>query len=157
MIRYALRCECGHTFESWFQSSDVFDRQIKRRLVTCPLCEFAKVEKAIMAPRITRKSAGRPTPAPAVQPAAAPEPSPTPLMMAPQERELVAKLRELRDHVTKTAENVGEKFPTEARKMHYGDIEHRAIYGQATTDEARSLIEEGVEVLPLPVLPGDRN
>jgi hypothetical protein len=158
MIRYALRCECGHAFESWFQSSDVFDRQIKRRLVTCPLCESAKVEKAIMAPRITRKNAGPPPPAP-VQPAATtPEPpSPTPLMMAPQERELVAKLRELRDHVTKTAENVGEKFPTEARKMHYGDIEHRAIYGQATTNEARSLIEEGVEVLPLPVLPGDRN
>jgi hypothetical protein len=78
-------------------------------------------------------------------------------MMAPQEAELRAKLKELRDHVTKNADNVGESFPTEARKMHYGDIEHRPIYGEATPDEARSLIDEGIEVTPLPVLPGDRN
>ena len=77
--------------------------------------------------------------------------------MAPQERELVAKLRELRDQVLKNADNVGNKFPDEARKMHYGDIEHRAIYGEATTEEARSLIDEGVGVTPLPILPGDRN
>ena len=77
--------------------------------------------------------------------------------MAPQERELLSKLKELRDHVLKNADNVGNKFPDEARKMHYGDIEHRAIYGEATTEEARALIDEGVEVAPLPVLPGDRN
>jgi hypothetical protein len=80
----------------------------------------------------------------------------TPLMMA-QERELRAKLKELRDHVTKNADNVGERFPSEARKMHYGDIEHRPIYGEASPDEARSLIDEGIEVTPLPVLPDDRN
>ena len=80
----------------------------------------------------------------------------TPLMMA-QERELRAKLKELRDHVTKNADNVGERFPNEARKMHYGDIEHRPIYGEASPDEARSLIDEGIEVTPLPVLPDDRN
>ena len=80
----------------------------------------------------------------------------TPLMMA-QERELRTKLKELRDHIVKNADNVGERFPNEARKMHYGDIEHRPIYGEASPDEARSLIEEGVEVSPLPVLPDDRN
>jgi hypothetical protein len=153
MIRYALRCECGHAFDSWFQSSAVFDNQIKRKLVTCPACDSAKVEKAIMAPRLTRKRADRSTPAPAP----ATDTPQTPLMMAPQERELITKLRELRDHVTKTAENVGDKFPDEARKMHYGDIDHRPIYGEASRDEARSLIEEGVEVVPLPVLPDDRN
>jgi hypothetical protein len=153
MIRYALRCECGHAFDSWFQSSAVFDNQIKRKLVTCPACDSAKVEKAIMAPRLTRKRVDRSTPAPAPS-ADVPQ---TPLMMAPQERELITKLRELRDHVTKTAENVGDKFPDEARKMHYGDIDHRPIYGEASRDEARSLIEEGVEVVPLPVLPDDRN
>ena len=73
------------------------------------------------------------------------------------EFELLRLERELRDHVTKNADNVGTKFPEEARKMHYGDIEHRAIYGEASADEARSLLEEGVEVLPLPVLPEDRN
>ena len=83
-------------------------------------------------------------------------PASTPLMMA-QERELRAKLKELRDHIVKNADNVGERFPNEARKMHYGDIEHRPIYGEASPDEARSLIEEGVEVSPLPVLPDDRN
>ena len=80
----------------------------------------------------------------------------TPLLMS-QERELRAKLKELRDHITKNADNVGERFPNEARKMHYGDIEHRPIYGEASPDEARALIDEGVEVSPLPVLPDDRN
>ncbi len=83
-------------------------------------------------------------------------PRSTPLMMA-QERELRAKLKELRDHIVKNADNVGERFPNEARKMHYGDIEHRPIYGEASPEEAAPLIDEGVEVSPLPVLPDDRN
>lgn len=158
MIRYALRCECGHDFESWFADSAAYDRQHARGLVTCPLCDSAKVEKAIMAPRLGGKSKSNSRDTtdnlPVAQTTA--ERS-APLMMAPQERELVAKLRELREHVAKNAENVGSSFPNEARKMHYGDIEHRPIYGEATGDEARSLIEEGVEVLPLPVLPDEHN
>ncbi|HEY0235641.1 MAG TPA: DUF1178 family protein [Afipia sp.] len=161
MIRYALRCECGHAFESWFAESAAYDHQHARGLVTCPLCESPKVEKAIMAPRLGHTRKGNRAESrevadnlPVAQP---PAERPAPLMMAPQERELVNKLRELREHVTRTAENVGPRFSSEARKMHYGDIEHRAIYGEATTDEARSLIEEGVEVLPLPVLPDERN
>ena len=156
MIRYALRCECGHSFESWFQSSTAYESQHKRHLVTCPACDSAKVEKAIMAPRLASKStnaASAPEPAtPPDNPAAA-----SPLVMAPQERELAAKLRELREHVEKNAENVGRQFPQEARKIHYGDSEHRAIYGQATAEETRSLIDEGVEVMPLPLLPDERN
>jgi hypothetical protein len=156
MIRYNLRCERGHAFESWFQSSQAYETQEKRKLVNCPSCGSAKVERAIMAPQIvSKKSRDRAVPAPA----AATEtttPASTPLMMA-QERELRAKLRELRDHIVKNADNVGERFPNEARKMHYGDIEHRPIYGEASPEEARSLIDEGVEVSPLPVLPDDRN
>lgn len=155
MIRYALRCERGHEFESWFQSSSAYDSQHKRGLVSCPACDSTKVEKAIMAPRIVRK--GKSRSAPQLLAAASEETSSTSLVMAPQERELVAKLKELRDHVLKNADNVGKKFPDEARKMHYGDIEHRAIYGEATTEEARALIDEGVEVAPLPILPDDRN
>jgi hypothetical protein len=77
-------------------------------------------------------------------------------MMA-RERELRAKLKELRDHIVKNADNVGEQFPNEARKMHYGDIEHRPIYGEASVQEARELVEEGIQVAPIPVLPDDRN
>ena len=156
MIHYNLRCERGHSFESWFQSSSAYETQEKRKLVNCPVCGSDKVERAIMAPQIVSKK-GRDNAAPA--PAVGTEvtaPGSTPLMMA-QERELRAKLKELRDHIVKNADNVGERFPNEARKMHYGDIEHRPIYGEASPEEARALIDEGVEVSPLPTLPEDRN
>jgi hypothetical protein len=160
MIHYNLRCERGHAFESWFQSSAAYESQEKRKLVNCPVCGSAKVERAIMAPQIVSKKGrdkAEPAPAAPVDAAATTSAStPTPLLMA-QERELRAKLKELRDHIVKNADNVGERFPNEARKMHYGDIEHRPIYGEASPDEARALIEEGVEVSPLPVLPDDRN
>ena len=163
MIRYALRCERDHTFESWFQDSAAYDQQVKRKLVSCPVCESVAIEKAIMAPRIVGKK-GRERAEPVEQaaaPAAAPAPAAaaaeaTPLAMT-QERELRAKLKELRDHIVKNADNVGDHFPNEARKMHYGEIEHRPIYGEASPEEAKSLIDEGVEVSPLPVLPEDRN
>ena len=176
MIRYSLRCERDHSFESWFQDSGAYDSQVRRKLVSCPVCGSVKIEKAIMAPRIVSKK-GRErqevlretTAAPAAPAEATSAPqaqslpaqgssaqASTPLMMA-QERELRAKLKELRDHIVKNADNVGEKFPNEARKMHYGEIEHRPIYGEASPDEARALIDEGVEVSPLPVLPEDRN
>jgi len=160
MIRYNLRCERGHAFESWFQSSSAYESQEKRKLVNCPACGSAKVERAIMAPQIvSNKKARRDQEAPVAVAAPAADvtmSASTPLMMA-QERELRSKLKELRDHIVKNADNVGERFPNEARKMHYGDIEHRPIYGEASPEEARSLIEEGVEVSPLPVLPDDRN
>ena len=142
MIRYDLRCEHGHAFDSWFQSSSAYDSQVKRKLVTCPVCDSAKIEKAIMAPQIvSRKGREKPVPAPVADaPVADSTPSEsTPLLMA-QERELRAKLRELRDHIVKNADNVGERFPNEARKMHYGDIEHRPIYGEASPEEAKSQI-----------------
>jgi len=158
MIRYALRCDRDHTFESWFQSSSAYESQVRRKLVSCPVCDSVKVEKAIMAPRIVGKK-GRATPPP--EPAATPapeaaQPGSTSLMMA-QERELRTKLKELRDHIVKNADNVGERFANEARAMHYGDKEHRPIYGEASPEEAKSLIDEGIEVSPLPTLPEDRN
>jgi hypothetical protein len=151
MIRYSLRCETGHEFESWFQDSGSFDKQVKRKLVACPVCDSVKVEKAIMAPRIARKRGEKRAPALPNETAA-----PTPMVMSP-ENELRAKLRELRDFVKSNAEDVGQSFPTEARKMHYGEIKHRPIYGEATADDAKSLVDEGVDVMPLPVLPEDRN
>jgi hypothetical protein len=156
MIRYALRCERDHAFESWFQDSSAFDTQLKRKLVNCPVCNSVKVEKAIMAPRIVGKKGREVAPAGQAPAPAAQEAGSTPLMMA-HERELRAKLKELRDHIVKNADNVGPRFPNEARKMHYGEIEHRPIYGEASPDEARALIDEGVEVSPLPIPPDDRN
>jgi hypothetical protein len=157
MIHYILRCERGHAFESWFQSSAAYEQQEKRKLVNCPVCGSAKVERGIMAPQIVSKK-GRDIvePAPAAAMPATTTPASAPLVMA-QEREVRAKLRELRDHILSSSDNVGERFPNEARKMHYGDIEHRPIYGEASPDEARALMEEGVEVSTLPLLPDDRN
>jgi hypothetical protein len=161
MIRYTLSCERGHEFESWFQNSAAYDKQKKRGLVTCAACGSAKVDKAIMAPRLARTDIDvpidvsmppPPAPAPQAQPAKAPV-----AIMAPQERELRQKLKELRDHVTKNASYVGPKFPEEARKIHYGETEHRSIYGEASPDEAKALHEEGIEFHPLPVLPDDQN
>jgi hypothetical protein len=155
MIRYNLRCAKGHSFESWFQSSAAYESQEKRKLVSCPACGSVKVERAIMAPQVVSKK-GREAAVPEAPTTDATAQASTPLLMA-QERELRAKIKELRDHIVKNADNVGERFPNEARKMHYGDIEHRPIYGEASPEEARSLLEEGVEVSPLPILPDDRN
>jgi hypothetical protein len=134
---------------------------VKRGLVGCPICGSIKVDKAIMAPRLGRS--GKPidmpqAPPEAPLPAAAPAEAPAPVaMMSPQEREFRGKLKELRDHLTRNAENVGRKFPEEARKMHYGEIEHRSIFGEASPQEAKDLHEEGIEFHPLPVLPDERN
>jgi hypothetical protein len=165
MIRYTLACDQGHTFESWFQNSAAYDKQAKRGLVACPVCNSVKVEKTIMAPRLAgaTKRGNAPIPAPAPTPEAAtpapaaPAPAAPVAMMSPQEREFRTKLRELREHLTKNADYVGQKFPEEARKMHYGEIEHRSIYGEASPDQAKELHEEGIEFHPLPVLPDERN
>jgi hypothetical protein len=159
MIKYALVCDKGHQFESWFADSAAFDKQAKRKLVNCPACNSSKVEKAIMAPRLaaTKKRKTQVPAQPMAPSADAPVPAAPVAMMSPQEHELRTKLKELRDHLTKNADNVGKKFPEEARKMHYGEIEHRSIYGEATPEDAKELAEEGIEFHPLPILPDERN
>jgi hypothetical protein len=162
MIRYALACRQGHTFESWFQHSDAFDEQAKRGLIVCPTCGSSDVEKALMAPRLSQSVTGSKRHAAndaaetAQKTSVAGAKAPV-AIMSPQERQLRNKLKELREQLTKTAEHVGPRFPDEARKMHYGESEHRSIYGEASADEARELIEEGIEFHPLPVLPDDQN
>lgn len=156
MIKYALVCERKHNFDIWFSDSADYDKQRKRGLVTCPVCDSKKVEKAIMAPSLGRGARKRGARIDAPVPAATPAPEPV-AMISPQEQEFRAKLKELRDHLVKNAENVGKKFPEEARKMHYGEIEHRSIYGEASPEEAKDLHDEGIEFHPLPVLPDERN
>ncbi len=149
MIRYDLHCEAGHGFESWFRSSGDYDAQRKKKLVECPVCGSLEIEKQIMAPRLKRTDkAPRTKPAEEKAPVA---------MMSPQEAEFRQKLRELRDHVTRNAENVGEKFPELARKMHNEEIERRSIYGEASAEEVKSLLDDEVDIHPLPILPDDRN
>lgn len=179
MIRYALACPNGHAFESWFRNSADYDGQVARGLVTCPVCGSEKVEKALMTPRLGRSSksgAGRAAAAAALaeaamasapsDAAAPPETAPpappgearAPVaLMSPQEVELRHKLKELRDHLVKNAEHVGERFPDEARRMHYGEIEHRSIYGEASADEVKAMLDEGIAFHPLPMLPDERN
>ena len=158
MIRYSLNCDKGHEFESWFASSAAYDKQAKRNLIACPHCGSPKVDKAIMAPRLARTDKSAPIMAQAEESAPVAAEVPTPVaMISPQEREFRAKLKELRDHLTANADNVGKKFPEVARKMHYGEIEHRSVYGEASPQDAKELYEEGIEFHPLPVLPEERN
>lgn len=158
MIKYALVCEAGHGFETWFRSSDDYDKQRKRKLVECPACGNTEIEKQIMKPQVARTDRGRSrAPVSAPNAPATPEQPTAVAMMSPQEQFLRAKLKELRDHVTKNADYVGEKFPELARQMHYEEIEQRSIYGEAQPDEVEELIEEGVAVQPLPTLPEEKN
>jgi hypothetical protein len=155
MIKYALACEQAHEFESWFPSSDAYETQRKRGFVTCPVCDSPKVEKQIMAPALARRDKD-PSPRPsAIEPPAA-EAQPM-AILSEKEQQLRAMLKALREQVTKNAENVGDRFADEARRMHYGEVEHRSIYGEANLQEAQALWEEGIEIHPLPLLPDDRN
>lgn len=161
MIRYQLRCDADHDFESWFRDSAAYDGQRKRKLVTCPVCGSASVEKAIMAPALgrgTRKfseeSAAAPTPPPAP---VAPDAQQPVALISEKERELRDMLRAVREHVVKNSDYVGEDFATIARQMHEGEVEKRSIYGEASAEEVKSLIEDEIEVHPLPSLPDERN
>jgi hypothetical protein len=150
MIKYALACEKAHEFESWFPSSEAFESQARRGFVTCPVCDSPKVGKRIMAPSVARSDR-------APSPAAAPAEAQPVALLSEKEHEMRALLRELRDHVARNAEDVGERFPDEARRMHYGEIEHRSIYGRADPADARALLDEGIEVHPMPLPPDDRH
>jgi hypothetical protein len=168
MIRYSLACAEAHAFESWFPSGEAFESQRDRGLVACPFCGSTAVEKGIMAPAVARTDRG--VPADRTADASRPEPERTPdespaappprepvALLSEREQAVRAMLRAVREHVVKTAEHVGERFPDEARKMHQGEIEHRSIYGEANPAEVRALLEEGVGIHPLPPAPDDRN
>lgn len=157
MIRYTLACERKHEFEIWFNSSADYDRQIRRGLVGCPVCNSTKVDKAVMAPAIRSSARRRAEPLEIAEKPSAPAETGPVAMLSPQETEFRAKLRELHEHLTKNAVNVGKDFPDEARKIHYGEAEQRSIYGEASPEEAKKLREEGIEFQPLPPLPDEKN
>jgi hypothetical protein len=157
MIKFSLRCDTGHAFESWFRDNAAFDSQVKRGFVDCPVCGSIKIEKAIMAPHVARTD--RPSRAPTVEETPA-TPAPAPMAatnLTPEDRALRDMVRALRRHVEATADPVGPRFAEEALKMHQGEIAHRPIYGSSTPEDVAMLREEGVEFHPLPILPDDRN
>jgi hypothetical protein len=139
MIKYALLCADGHDFEGWFASSSGYERQAEAGQIACPVCGGGKVSKAMMAPNIAtsekRDGVGPP----------------------PVPREVVEMLRAVRRHVVENADYVGPRFAEEARKIHFGETEPRGIYGEATVTEAKALLNDGVEVCPLPKLPDEQN
>ncbi|MBX4927451.1 DUF1178 family protein [Rhizobium binae] len=140
MIRYSLACDNAHEFEGWFSESADFDRQVASGFLTCPVCHSAAVSKLLMAPSVStaRKKDERQT-----------------LAMDAMRQEALQKLKEAVAAVKANSEDVGTKFPEEARKIHYGEADPRGIIGQATLDEAQALVEEGIEIAAIPVLPED--
>lgn len=142
LIHYSLQCEQEHAFEGWFASSEDFERQQAGGLVTCPYCNSTRVSKALMAPSV---STGRQKERTQV------------VAMDTMRRETIAKIREAVREIRANADDVGENFPEEARKIHYGESEARGIIGQASPEEARALVEEGIEIAPLPTLPDDQH
>ena len=162
MIRYALLCGKDHGFEAWFRDSDTFDVQNAAGQVACPVCGAPEVRKAVMAPSVRRspKAQGPVAALPAEAPSAETAPSapaPEPVIVDDRFAKLRAALREVHDKLKREAVDVGASFPEQARAIHEGDAPRRAIYGTATADEVRGLVEDGVGILPIPVLPDDRN
>jgi hypothetical protein len=143
MIRFSLVCDNGHDFESWFASNDSYDFQVENNLVACPHCNVVKISKAVMAPAVARCK-----PAPARQNVA---------LIGQGQAELRKMARELHSKILAATVDVGAEFPAEARKIHDGDAPERAIRGQASLEEARALLDDGVSILPMPTLPDERS
>lgn len=142
MIRYSLICENAHDFEGWFSESADFDRQKASGFLACPVCGSLDISKVLMAPSISTARHKEKIGALAVNEA---------------QKEVAAKLKEVIASIRANSEDVGERFPEEARKIHYGETEARGIIGQASLNEVNSLIDEGIEIAPLPMLPDDTN
>ncbi|MHA7872263.1 MAG: DUF1178 family protein [Hyphococcus sp.] len=132
MIKYQLLCDADHDFEGWFRDSADYDDQAGKGLVSCPACGSAEVRKAVMAPAIARRSTGKTS------------------RLADVKKDILQAMHRARDYVEKNFEYVGERFPEEARKIHYGEKDERGIYGQASPKEVRELVDEGVTIAPLP-------
>jgi hypothetical protein len=141
VIQYLLQCSNGHQFDAWFRNAAAFDEQQARGIVTCAICGDGTVEKALMAPALSRTEERQ----------AAPGRGP---LDAAKFREM---LRQYRQKVTSEADYVGDKFAEEARKIHFEEVEARGIYGEATRDEVVALVEDGIDFLPLPGLPEEHN
>jgi hypothetical protein len=145
LILYILHCAEGHVFQSWFRDIAACDAQIEQKLVACPHCHSTRVSKAVMAPRVLR-SARAHEGSSGEEPGSRPEVA----FLDEQHATLRAMIRELREKIEAATVDVGEKFPEEARRIQYGEAEYRSIRGRASLEDAKALIEEGIEILPIP-------
>ena len=150
MILYQLECDSEHQFEAWFKDSQTYDKQAKRKLLTCPVCGSTKVGKALMAPRINKSKSLSPP----ITGGSAPS---TGVNVSPQNEELRKKLKELRAEIEQNCDYVGNQFAEEARKIHYGEADAKNIYGEASLEEAKELVDEGVNFTPIPWLPKENS
>lgn len=158
MIKFALLCARGHEFESWFQSGEAFETQSKSGRVLCPLCQAADVTKAIMAPTVASKNERvRAKPPAQTEALSGAEAQSKMALLDPRERESRAMISAFRRRIFDEAEDVGMRFAEEARKIHDGLVQDRPIHGQANFEDARALIEEGIEIFPVPPLPDELN
>lgn len=153
MIRYSLVCSNAHEFEGWFRSSEDFDAQSSAGLCACPECGSRSVTKALMRPNVTTSENRASVPA---QIEATPQEKQL-VAIPPEAREFIEKLKEIKTALLDGSENVGKRFAEEARRIHFGEAPIRAVHGEATAEDARALVEEGIDILPLPILPGERN
>ena len=136
MILFTLRCAQGHEFEGWFRDGDTFEAQQKAGEIACPDCGDRTVEKALMAPRLGRSRADNPS--------------------TPEPAKLRAALFELRRQVEANCDYVGNRFAEEARRIHYGEVDARGIYGEASEAESRELADEGISIRRIPwIAPSD--
>jgi len=153
MILYELRCANGHNFEAWFRDSAAYDTQAKRGEVECPSCSDTIVEKAPMAPRLSKGSLEKSGLADMRTPEPETSKSPAENRARAVAKEILAAMKKVHKHVEANCDYVGEKFADEARAIHYGEAEERGIYGEATSDEAKELEEEDIPVQRLPFGP----
>ncbi|MDB5669537.1 MAG: hypothetical protein JWO25_496 [Alphaproteobacteria bacterium] len=150
MIIFDLKCPSGHVFEAWFGSSDEFDDQQARGLVSCPLCGSSQVAKAPMAPAVPAKANSRPAAGASELATADPE----------RIKAMLATAAAVQKTMLENSEAVGDRFADEARAIHLGEAAARSIHGRATREQAESLVEDGIPVAPLPfpvVEPGEEN
>ncbi|MCY6383679.1 DUF1178 family protein [Hoeflea prorocentri] len=142
MIKFDLICDKQHSFEAWFSGNEDFEKQRDAKLVECPHCGSSSVEKALMAPSVSTARSKEAS---------------MQLAMNNTQKAAIDQLRQAVKTIRENSEDVGERFPEEARKIHYGESEERGIIGQAKPDEVKSLLDEGVGVAPLPDLPEEKN
>ena len=157
MIRYSLACDAGHRFDSWFGDSSAFDELAARRLVSCPTCASTEVSKTIMAPAVRARQAVSGDGAISARSSADVGGSVEVSLLDDGRKELRNLIKAFREKIIAETHDVGARFPIEARQMHNGEIPLREIRGQASIDEARTLLEDGIMILPLPVVPDEFN
>ena len=141
MIRFSLHCDKAHEFDGWFRNNDDFLEQKKSKLIRCPVCNSTLIEKTLMAPAVATSR----------------ERDKVVTGMTGEQKKILEEMRKITRKVRKNAEYVGDRFAEEARRIHFKEVKERPIYGEASSEEVSSLVDDGIPVMPLATLPEDEN